>query len=441
MKTPVPFNEREVKKFWPDEPWDDLLPAPGFITDFVLSTRGLTTPTKFCVWTALFIISSVVRRDVELNWKPLRFFPNIYVFLVGPPCFTGKSTIIDNYAEQYLLTTFHQYIRDPLLRERKKIRNLITGSCTPEALISMLKTQTIHPRDDKDKMHSIKVGAECCIVVGELSTFLGRQQYNMGLIQNLTKLYDCKERDKAITLSRNVDELEQIYVTLLGGMTQTGLENSIAESALEEGFLSRVIMVSQTEPTRTYSRPIVVEGGPTIEDLQKRLAWIAVNSKGIYEPSKKVARAYTRWYQKFVNAYAKGDMPRGCERYGKHLLKVAQLIRMNRYEPGNVIEMEDYMAARRMMEALQKEGEETTSTLGAGVTVKTMAVVKRYIQKRGSVDRRQVQRALSTRGILTDVMNAALRELISSGEVRVILKGKVKKYPGDPDEHYEWKGE
>ena len=238
METPIPFDEREVKQFWEYEDWDKLLPSPGFITDFVLATRGLTTPTKFCIWSALFTISSVVRRDAELDWKPLRFFPNLYVFLVGPPCFTGKSTIIDHYVDK-LLTSFHKHIKDPIEREKKKIRNKITSSCTPEALINGLARRVIHPRDAKGTMQDVKIGSECCIVTGELSTFLGKQQYNAGLIQKLTSLYDCKENDRAITLSRTKDELEDIYVTLIGGMTQSGLENSIAEAALEEGFLSR----------------------------------------------------------------------------------------------------------------------------------------------------------------------------------------------------------
>lgn len=441
MQPPIPFDDTKVKKFWPDEDWDKLLPSPGFITDFVLSTRGLTTPTKFCIWTALFIISSVVRRDAELDWRPLRFFPNLYIFLVGPPNFTGKSTIIDNYAEQYLLTTFHKHIKDPIERERKKIHNIVTSSCTPEALFNMLSKQVIHPRDVNGKMRDITIGAECCIVVGELSTFLGRQQYNAGLIQKLTSLYDCKKRDKAVTLSRQQDDLEDIYVTLLGGMTQTGLENSVAESALEEGFLSRVIMVSQPEPTRDYSRPVVVEGGPTVEDLQKRLAWIAVNAKGVYTPSDNVIRAYDRWYRKFVFNHAQGNMPRGCERYGKHLLKLAMLIRMNRYEPGSMIEIEDYKAAKKMVEVLQKETEETTATLGGGITVKTIARVRRFIKKRGSVDRKHIQKSLSSRAISTDTINVALRELMQLREIRVLLNGKERKYPGDPDEHYEWKGD
>lgn len=440
METPIPFDEHEVKQFWEYEDWDKLLPSPGFITDFVLATRGLTTPTKFCIWSALFTISSVVRRDAELDWKPLRFFPNLYVFLVGPPCFTGKSTIIDHYIDK-LLTSFHKHIKDPIEREKKKIRNKITSSCTPEALINGLARRVIHPRDAKGAMQDVKIGSECCIVTGELSTFLGKQQYNAGLIQKLTSLYDCKENDRAITLSRTKDELEDIYVTLIGGMTQSGLENSIAEAALEEGFLSRVIIISQPEPTRDYSMPLTVEGGPAIEDLQKRLAWISLNAKGIYTPSAKVKRAYDRWYRKFISLYAKGSMPRGCERHGKHLLKLAMLIRMNRYKPGTVIEMEDYMTARRMIDALQQDTEEATSMLGAGVTLRAMSVVRKYIKKRGTVARRDIRKSLSARGILTDTMDAALRELMANGEITVLLKGKVRRYPGDIDEHYEWKGD
>lgn len=439
IKTPQPFDEKNVEKFWVKEAWDNLLPEPGFVTDFVLATRGLSSPTKFCVWTALFLISSVVKRDVELLWKPLRFYPNLYIFLVAPPCFCGKSTIID-FAEEHLLATFHKHILNPVLQAKKEIRNSVTAKCTPESLVTLMKPLIKMRRDLKGDLYQVPVNSELTVTTGELAVFLGKQQYNMGLIQLLTSLYDCKASDRSHTLSRGAEKLKNIYVTLIGGITQTGLENSIPEATLEEGFLSRVLLISQDIPTRLYTKPRTVIGGPSVTELQKRLAWIAENAHGVYQLSNEAKRDYKNWYGRFVAKHGRGQMLRGRERDAGHLLKVSLLLRIQRYEKGKTIEMKDYVKAKQMIESLQEDAQDTTGGLGLGERVKKLRVVRKYVKRRGNVPRRVLQKSMSSRGILTDTMDAALRELKNTEEIEIILNGKSRLYPGNVDEEYKWIG-
>src|SRR6056297_1303363 len=92
---PIPYSEKDVTKVWQDEEWDANLPQPGFLTDLVLTTRGIETPTKFAIWSGIFAISTILKRDAYLNWgfKPL--YPNMYIILVAPPRMCAKSTVID----------------------------------------------------------------------------------------------------------------------------------------------------------------------------------------------------------------------------------------------------------------------------------------------------------------------------------------------------------
>ena len=98
-------------------------------------------------------------------------------------------------------------------------------------------------------------GSQAAFVISELSSLLGKQNYNEGLVGKLTDLYDCKDYDDDTTISRGYKAFEDIYVTLLGATTRTALEESIPEAAFGEGFMSRVVLVYQHQRTRAYPEP------------------------------------------------------------------------------------------------------------------------------------------------------------------------------------------
>jgi len=92
IATPKAFSETDFKKFWKTEDFDEFLPEPGFMTDFVMALRGVESPTIFAFWAAAFVMSTVLKRDAFLQWYPENIFPNLYIMLVAPPRVCAKST-------------------------------------------------------------------------------------------------------------------------------------------------------------------------------------------------------------------------------------------------------------------------------------------------------------------------------------------------------------
>jgi len=440
MLPPKPFKEKSVCKFWEAEAWDKNLPQAGFVTDFVLATRGFLTPTKFCAWTALFLLSSVLKRDVELDWGPLSLYPNLFVFIIAPPAFCAKSSAM-NWGTQNILMKFHEKIADPVIREKKKIRNIILGSATPEALYQLLKPTTKNVRDLDGVLTEVDHGSNVTVIISELATFLGKKNYNMGTVQKLTDLYDCKDADNSYTISRKKQQLRDIYMTFFAATTQEGMEASVPEEAFGQGFLSRILLVSSDVPTRFYAQPYTVEGGPSPEDLQERLAWIAATARGEYTLSDEVRTLHERWYKNFAEKHKNGSMQPGRERDGTHVLKLALLLRIQRYEPGDEIEPRDYKDALKLIKSVQQDAKDTTGTLGFGEVAKKVDSVRKYIRKRGKIKRRAIQMAFASRGILAQELNQAINELVGSGEVHIIRDGKQKAWTStNGDEEYHWKG-
>jgi hypothetical protein len=442
LPTPKPFDEDLIKnKFWEREEWDENIPSPGFISDFLLTLRGIETPTKFQVWTALSVLSSVLKRDAWLEWHPRKFFANLYVFIVAPPAVCAKTTAI-SWADSALLPEFHKLIEDPVLQAKKRLR-ISRTKITPEGLFKFLEPRKANVFVEKTKSIPVELDSQGCFIVGELATFLGKQQYNVGLIDMLTNLYDCKEIEDSYTLSRGSEELRNVYVTIIGGTTPDGLAASIPEQAFGDGFVSRLNIVSEDFSPRCYPIPLEVKGGPTAELLRERLAWIAETAQGGYTFSEDAYAAYCTWYRPFKKSLRENsnDENKTLSRYAVHLLKLALLIRVQRYERGNVIELRDFEEAQRLLHATFKSGKKLTDTVRKDSMQRVTAVIRDYLQKKSAVKRKKLLCSHSDRFKVVDV-NTALRELKELGMVRIVNKGKTQEFISSyGDELYEWTGE
>ena len=131
IKEPIPYRVEDIEdKFWPEENWDHYVPETGWISDFVLALRGIETPTSFCLWTAISIISSVLKRDCWLRWVPQNLYPNFYIILIGPPK-TGKTTaaLFGDELMRYMV----DYLPTERMKMQKKIE-MYRSRITPEAL-------------------------------------------------------------------------------------------------------------------------------------------------------------------------------------------------------------------------------------------------------------------------------------------------------------------
>jgi len=429
LKTPpVAFVEPEGPKLYPRDTLDSMLPEPGFITDFVNTGRGMESPTLFFVWNALWLLSTVLKREAWLRWYPGKLWPNLYVVIVAPPALCRKSssmTIGDK-----LLRSLPSCLPSTLDAYKKETK-IITGKTTPEGLLGALApdTKMFFKREEVDesaKLVTVEKGSQVALSISEFAVFLGKQQYNTGMVTLLTDLFDCKDSDAEVTRGRGEKPLTDIYVTLFGAITPDGLRMSVPEEAFGGGFMSRMIIAYQGVPTKIYSMPKRFTGYPTWEDLRLKLAWIAQNAVGEYYLTPEAEAYYDSWYREWKSHIFESGSDRPEEnRIDSLILRVALLMRVQEYRPGQDITVANIHDAKRLIEFTMATSKYATEDVGGTVYSTHMHAVKRLIERRGSVDRRRLSQFMSSRGATAKEISDIIDQLSTEGFLRIKFNDTV----------------
>lgn len=441
MTPPKAFSQEDIQdKFWTPEDFDEVLPQPGWLTDFVLYHRGHEAPTRFCLWAGLMAVSMLLKRDCYL-WDRYQY-PNLFTVLVAPPRINAKGYIIGQ-AEKVWRASFG-YMKSVLYT--KKYTRAVHSSLTIQSISEFFPPTKETVKDEEGKYHTISKGTEVAFIIGELSTFLGKEKFNEGKIMKLTDFYDCKDKDDDFTISRGDKSMADIYVTILGGTTRGNLAKTIPEEAFSTGFMSRVILVDQLERLRNFPHPRPVIGGPKFEELARRLAYVAAKATGRYDLSSEAKAYYEAWYMNWFKKelpLKEGLRAEMYNRFDIHLLKIALILRAQRYEPGNEISLQDFKDAERLLHATYKQSPSALSFVGDDDFSKIYTTIRNKILKEGQIYRVDLVRHASAYKINANEVTKVVLQL--KDEDNIIIKDErntPRDYPSRSGKDlYEWTGD
>lgn len=429
----------------PSEDGDALVPEGGFIRDFVYWTKGIESPTEFAIWAALWLLSSLIKRDAWFKWQTeFPLYPNLYVIFVAPPGILKKSTMISRAG-------FLGYLAPMTVKDEwtasKKILTVHRGKITPEGLHDLLIPEEDYWADHvngtgQPASTPIARGSQLSLQITELTTFLSKAKYNVGLVDKLTKLYDCESIDDEYTKTDKGSVLKDIYVTFLGATTPDGMRMSMPDEAFGGGFMSRTVVVYSEKITRFYPRPVQLPGAPTSDEMAKRLGWLAERVKGEYDLSPEADEAHRLWYRPFkMNLLKHSEQQMHLRsRLDTILLRMAMLCRAQRYEPGNIIELDDYLAAKKILFATLQDNGNVFDTVGATPFGEVAARLKRFMLRRDAPTWRDIQIGMS-RYAKSDEVQDVLQTLYDAGYLAITLDGKEQNtVRRDKDAVYKWVG-
>lgn len=281
---------------------------PGsWLYNYLEYTSTSESPEDFHLWVGLTVLSCALRRKVYYDGGHYKTYPNLFTILVSPPGLTRKTTAIR--------------IGTSILSNAIPDFKVVSEKITPEALTKRLAT----PTDKKKASGGIKseVCAEGIAIAPELTVFLGREQYNEGLIILLTRLYDCDKVDRE-TVGRGVEPVNNVWFSLLGGTTPTEISKAIPSSAGGGGLMSRLNIIYRETTPREF--PLAVEVDKTMQEwLISELARINNEVSGpitMTEDGKE-------WWIKFYKDNKKmmerpGNM--NMERQADHVVKIATIL-------------------------------------------------------------------------------------------------------------------
>jgi len=455
-EAPVPYEEKPA----PDEHWsadyhDNAIPAQkGFITDFIYYTRGFETPTLSCIWTALFILSSALKREVWLKWAPNGLFTNQYIIIIGPAGIVKKTTAV-SVVGLPILRKFRNWIVDKNMYAMKSI-TVVKDKVTPEALLNGILPENKDGHDVylTDEMGNNILGvdgkairykrtSECALVVSELSTMLGKASYAEAMIPNLLDLYDCHSDWDWSTLGRGKKTLRNLHTTMLAGTTVDGLRSSVPASASGDGFLSRTIPVYVPDTKRCYRKPFIPKNAPSEDELAKRLAWIASTCIGEFQLTKEADAYMDKWYKNYKDFLrANPAISASMSRMDVNVYKTALLLRAQRYDDCSpFVTLEDLKTAIALLETTYSSFGFLRSQISPDEIIMWTAKVEEYLKRKAGkrIPRLMILQRLHVK---SDMATLVLEELLAKGHAKAYYEGRLITHATNRSvEEYEWCGE
>ena len=277
-----------------------------WINSFVDALDFTPIPEIFRRWAGILTISGALEQKVWITTKQYgTTYPHLYVLLVGPPG-SAKSLAL-KYVRRFWSGLEHHKIgaenvsKASLLDELKEAeRNIVQVS-------------------EEDPVRATFNTLLLC--VSEFGVFL--PEYDRPMMATLTDIYDCTPvKDKKRTSKINL-EVPRPQFVLAGGCTAAYLADALPESAWDQGFLSRVIIIHCTEEHR---KPLTQGADTSLEELEERL----VEVSGIYGECSFTPEALeflNRWHVQEQD-FDKPKHPRlrfYCSRRTQHLMKLSTI--------------------------------------------------------------------------------------------------------------------
>lgn len=285
-------NEELVRHFGVPE-----LSNGNWIESYLEYTANHEAPELFHYWCGITVLGAVTARKVWFDQHYYKLFPNLYVTLVAPAGRCRRSVATD--------------ISVRLLRHAEAI-TVVSEKGTPEGILKTLEAEYF------DERSAIFIHAP------ELAVFLGKQQYNEGLIALLTTLYNCPDSFDFATRQAPKLQIENIFIAMLGATAPEWLTDAIPAIASSGGYLSRNLIITLQGTDRVVPFPQPFD--PELHNSLARDLKLIGERKGAFSISLGARKWYTNWY---TMARSSGPHPLLAgfqERKSDHLIRLAMIL-------------------------------------------------------------------------------------------------------------------
>lgn len=285
------------------------LPIP---TDSLLFRwcRGLSIteiPRSYQITMGLSVVGALLKRNVWVDQKFWKVWPNISVLLVGPSGI-GKDTVCDR-AESVL--------------EKVGGVPVVLGR-TIEAVY--------------EQMLDLGDPACCVTPATEISSFIGAKDYQKGMVQELTDILSTKEYKDVSLKGGGKKRIVRPTLTVWGGSTMEWLHKAMPDGALEGGMFPRFLVVCEEYGGRKV--PLVGWSVDPQEVMEALLEWelflegLEDVVRDFTKPTEMVLldearRVYTNWYINREKYFSKAVAPY-ANRSRDSVLRVAMVMAVTR---------------------------------------------------------------------------------------------------------------
>ncbi len=342
-----------------------------WLNSYLLFTDNSEPPELFKLWTGISVLAAALERKCHMTWEKA-IYPNLYIVIIGPSGEARKGTAVGPGLE--------------LLEELGV--ELSADAVTREALIRRMKNCNVVVADLETEtpiMHS-----SITVWSPELMVFIGRNDDEF--VSNLADWYDCKKKWTYETKNKGIDDIQGVWVNLIGATTPSLLGNSLAKTAIGGGLLSRMILVYGDDtmckivedPRQTQQEKDL--GVDLLTDL------VEINQlSGPFELSDEYLYWYKNWYRAFRKAGNTLDavLAPYTSRRSTHLRKISMTLSAAR-SSDMILSVDDIVKADEILLRTEKLMHYGFQNVGRREIAEFIQSVQTYIAMEGKVTSKQL---------------------------------------------------
>lgn len=322
---------------------------PDWLKYYLKYTQNSEPPIQYHLWSGIAAISSCLRRKCWSYWAMSggNIYPNFYIALVGPP--GGRKGTAMRFAKDMLFDVDIPMSSDCL------------GS--PQALYrEMMDSEDNYINDDGIAIayKSLSAWSE------EFQVFLSDSKGDF--IKIITDLFDCPRCWKYSTLARKIEDVSNCWLTIIGAITPSLLQENLTSTAVGGGLFSRIIFVVgygkyKKVPFGFLSKEEMTLQQHLTEDLQ-----IIRNLKGQFLLTEKFIEVYGPWYMSTnsTNGVSSEKFVGYNERRAMHLKKLCMILSVSESDE-LIINATHFKKALHILEYTENEMGNAFYGLGRGI--------------------------------------------------------------------------
>lgn len=284
----------------------------NFLDQLLELTEEAESPRSFFVWSGLAAISAVMRKNVWVNKRLYRVYPNLFIMLIA------KSALRKGYP----VKTAQKLV------DKTQVIKVISGQNSIQSIITELGKQwTVEDGGGK-----VFKDAQAFVVNDELDSLIIADPSAQTLLTTLYDSYLHPKWEKSIKKDGR-EVLNNLYITMLTATNEDHLDNFLEKASIKGGFLGRTLLVHENRMSRI--NPLIDKNNTTLEiDTEPLVEYLKYISQleGQFKFTDDAVDFYTPWYTEFMTQVQDGtigDETGTAGRAGDTALKLAMCLSLN----------------------------------------------------------------------------------------------------------------
>jgi hypothetical protein len=378
-----------------------------WLESYMELVRDTEPPELFKLWTGISVIAAALQRKCKMERGFQRFFPNMYIVLLGPPASRKGTALGQGYY-------FLEQLDIPLASD----------SSTRAALIGKIK-RTKKIFTDKITAKDI-VHSSLTIFSPEFTVLIGYQ--DIGFLTALVDWYDCGRGEQGVwendTIIRSGEKIYGIWINIIGATTPQLLREALPVVGIGGGFASRVLFINEQKKgkrisPKNFTTEQISLTGLLVNDLKQINS---LNGDFVFEES--CREEFDKWYETSCEEEPKLNQEKFAGYIGRraaHCYKLMMICSASRSDE-MIIRTEDFQRSLKYLTEIESRMDGTFQNFGKLNYAEELGKIIEMVKKKKRVTRMEIFKLFSN-DVSDKTIDSIIETLKVMGLVKLVIVG------------------